>query len=363
MIQTTSKYQIQKIKREELEKLSNFVNQIYSEKELKFKKSEHFPTEFLEGVYCIKEFEENTEKIKGYFALYQNPNLIYKNKKTLCIGNYECINDLENEYIISSQIIDFCKQKAKKLKAEFLIAPMNGSTWNEYRFLNFDKTTTLEENLQNTFLLEPIHQNYYSKQFLNASFEPISTYFSLLDTKMDYGNKEVLRQQKRLENENITIRKINLKSFEQELENLFPFVSNLFEQNFLYTPISLESFKEKYLPIKQLINPDYVLIAEHKINNITKIVGFIFCYPNLYSSIYSQSEKQLVCKTIGRNQDDFYKGLGHVMTYKVAEQAKKDGFSAFIHAFMIENSLSSELSQNFAKQKYRTYTLYGMNVE
>lgn len=359
MIQTISEYKIKKLKLEKTEELQNFVNQIYSEKELKFKKSEHFPTEFLEGIYCL----ENNGKMKGYFALYQNPNLIYKNKKTLCIGNYECINDLENEYSISSQIIDFCKEKAKKLEADFLIAPMNGSTWNEYRFLNFDAKMTLEESLKNAFLLEPIHQNYYSKQFLKAGFAPISTYFSLLDTKMKYGNKEVLRQKKRLENENITLRKIDLDNFEQELENLFPFVSSLFEQNFLFTPISLENFKSNYLPIKSLINPNYVLIAEHTINNTTQIVGFIFCYPNLYSSIYSHSEKQLVCKTIGRNQDDFYKGLGHVMTYQVAEQAKKDGFSAFIHAFMIENSLSSELSKNFAKQKHRTYTLYGMEIE
>ncbi|PIY11666.1 MAG: hypothetical protein COZ18_03435 [Flexibacter sp. CG_4_10_14_3_um_filter_32_15] len=113
-----------------------------------------------------------------------------------------------------------------------------------------------------------------------------------------------------LEDESIIIRKIDLDNFEKELENLFPFVSSLFEQNFLYTPISLESFKEKYLPIKPLINADYVLIAEHEKNNKTEIVGFIFCYPNLYSSIYSQDEKQLICKTIGRNQDDFYKGLG-----------------------------------------------------
>ena len=359
MIQTTSTYQIQKIKTEDLDKIINFVNQIYSEKELKFKRDDYFPNEFLEGIYCIKDIEEN-EKIKGYFALYQNPNLFYQNKKTLCIGNYECINDLENEYVISSQIIDFCKQKAKKLNTEFLIAPMNGSTWNEYRFLSFDAKMTLEESLKNAFLLEPIHQLYYNQQFLNAGFEPISTYFSLIDKQMNYGNSETLRQQQRLEDENISIRKINLENFETELENLFPFVSSLFEQNFLYTPISLESFKEKYLPIKQLINPDYVLIAEHKKNNKSEIVGFIFCYPNIYSSISCQ--KQLICKTIGRNQDDFYKGLGHVMTYKVAEQAKKNGFSAFIHAFMIENSLSSELSQNFAKDNYRTYTLYGMDV-
>jgi len=35
MIPTTSKYQIQKI--DDLEKLTNFANQLYSEKELKFK--------------------------------------------------------------------------------------------------------------------------------------------------------------------------------------------------------------------------------------------------------------------------------------------------------------------------------------
>ena len=358
MVQTPLQIAIKKINindKTELEKLYDFVNQIYSEEELKLKRTDHFPEEFLEGIYCI---EDSNQDIKGYFALYQNLNLIYQGRKTLCIGNYECINDLKNDYCISSQIINFCKEKTTELKAEFLIAPMNGSTWNEYRFLNLDKKMTVQENLKHAFFLEPIHKNYYNNQFLKADFEPISTYFSLLDTQMNYGNNEVLRQKERLKNENIKIRKIDLENFEKELEQLFPFVNSLFKQNFLYTPVSLDSFKEKYLPIQSLINPNYVLIAEHRINNENKTVGFIFCYSNFYS----KNEKQLVCKTIGRNQDDFYKGLGHVMTYLVSEKAKKDGFSAFIHAFMIENSLSSELSRNFAKQKYRTYTLYGMEI-
>lgn len=348
MIQSISKNRIEKMNsNKDLIEVYDFVSQIYSEKELKFKREEHFSKEFLKGVYFVK----NEEEIKGYFALYQNPNLKYKGKTTLCIGNYECVDDVE----ISFQIVDFCRQKAKQLEAEFLIAPMNGSTWNEYRFLDFDTNESLEQSLEKAFFLEPIHQKYYANQFLEANFEPISSYFSFLDTEMNYGNTETLKQKKRLENENVIIRNIDIENFETELERLFPFVSELFKDNFLYTSISLESFKDKYLPIKPLIHPNYVLMAEHK----NEVVGFIFCYPNIYST----NQKQLVCKTIGRHHNDFYKGLGHVMTHKVARQAKKDGFSAFIHAFMIKDSLSSELSSYFAKHKHRTYTLYGMEIE
>jgi len=34
---------------------------------------------------------------------------------------------------------------------------------------------------------------------LSAGLEPISTYFSLMDTQINYGNSETLRQQKQLE--------------------------------------------------------------------------------------------------------------------------------------------------------------------
>lgn len=276
-------------------------------------------------------------------AIYNNPQLVYNKQQAGCIGSYECENDAETACIILQKAFE----QLKELKLSYVIGPMNGSTWDNYRFSTHHNTAP--------FLLEPHHHLYYNDQFRDNGFEVISNYTSSFDTALPHNLPELLEREHHFTALGVTIRSINLEQFEHELERLYPFVTEAFQTNFLYTPIEWESFRDKYKEALKIIDPNFVLIAE---NAEQEPIGFVFAYQNLYC----KTEKQLVIKTIARSYNKKWSGLGHVIANQVISNAKQYGFSALIHAFMIQEATSTEISRNFSGEVYKHYALYGCQL-
>ena len=145
---------------------------LYTPQQSAFKQSEGINKAFLKNCFVLIKNGIPQARV----ALYDNPHLYYKGRKAVCLGNYECVNDA----LISQKILQKAIEEAKTLGAEYIIGPMNGSTWDNYRF-------SLHHDTPNIFL-ESYHHLYYNEQFRAVGFELISRYFSSKDTdlKHDY---------------------------------------------------------------------------------------------------------------------------------------------------------------------------------
>lgn len=295
-------------------------------------------------------------------AVYLNPNLRYNGLKTVAFGNYECLPDAET----AQQLLAAAIAVAREAGAECVVGPMNGSTWDNYRF-------SVHHDHPN-FLLEPYHHLYYNDQFTAAGFEVISRYTSQLDRTMQCNDPAVLQRGRELQKQGVIVRSIDRSDFEGELRRLYPFISAAFQTNFLYSPIEWEAFRDKYLEAAPIIDPRYVLIAEDADRNP---IGFIFAYRNLVDQVILRnhpvenelnaegsfvSGPQLVIKTVARSFDRRWSGLGHVLGNAVISAAKEQGFTSVIHAFMIEAGTSTGVSQNFKGNSYKNYRLYGRSI-
>jgi hypothetical protein len=295
-------------------------------------------------------------------AVYANPNLRYNDLKTVTFGNYECIADTQ----AAQQLFEAAIAVARETGAEYVIGPMNGSTWDNYRF-------SAHHDHPN-FLLEPYHHLHYNDQFATAGLDIISRYTSQLDQTMQCNDPAVVQRGRELEERGVVIRSIDMADFEGELRRLYPFISEAFQTNFLYSPIEWEAFRNKYLEAAPIIDPRYVLIAEDAARNP---IGFIFAYRNLYDRVTVRdhslenercspegfvSVAQLVIKTVARSFDRRWSGLGHVLGNTVIAAAKAQGFTSVIHAFMIEAGTSTGVSQNFKGNSYKNYRLYGRSI-
>jgi len=309
---------------------------IYPQDSLRLKQKDGLNLEFL--VVCLVVLEREVPIAR--VAVYYNPNLRYKNDVTACLGNYECIDDSKAATLLLTTAL----MKIRQINLPYVIGPMNGSTWDNYRFSS--------NNDYPNFLLEPYHHTFYNDQFKEIGFEEIALYSSRMDKEMNFNDPAILQREKELSDAGVRIRPIDLTDFERELKRLYPFVKNAFQSNFLYSPIEWESFSIKYLEAKSIIDPAYVLIAEDDKQNL---IGFLFAYQNRYN----QTEKELVVKTIARSNDKQWTSLGHVMGNQVVETAKKNGFTAVIQAFMIQEGTSTAISHNFNGTDYKSYTLYG----
>jgi L-amino acid N-acyltransferase YncA len=314
--------------------------EIYTVENLRSRLPENINNEYLESCYvlCVN------GKPKARAALYLNPHLRYQNKKSFCVGNYESVDDAS----ISNALLNYISSRAKQLGAEYLIGPMNGSTWDHYRFSNHHNNPN--------FFLEPYHHLYYNELFMHSGFAPIARYFSSLDKQLRFDIPGIVEREKELCASGMTMRSINLKDFRNELRKMFEFNELAFQTNFLYTPIAWETFYKKYAESVKIINPEFVLIAEDEEKNIA---GFFFCVDDLFN----RNEKSLVVKSIARHPDQKWRGLGHVIGNEIIKRASKHGYKSIVHAFMSEQGTSVKISQNYLGESYKNYTLYGKEIQ
>jgi len=312
---------------------------IYPENSVRFKESENINLEFLHSCYVVMEGHEPLARA----SLYLNPALNYKAKKASTIGNYECVDEQD----ISEFLINHIAERSKEAGKSYLIGPMNGSTWDNYRFSDHHDYPN--------FLMEPYHPLYYNDQFKTQDFKPISTYTSGINSDLICDFENVVRLEESFTQAGVIIRSIDMDDYENELLKLHRLVTLAFKTNFLYTPVSKETFLRKYKEVSGFINPEMVLIAEDSAENL---IGFLFAFEDKYN----QNGKCMVVKTIARDPDRQWSGLGHIMANRITRLAKKEGFNCMVHAFMIEDGTSTGVSKQFLGKVFKNYTLYAKKL-
>lgn len=237
--------------------------------------------------------------------------------------------------------------EAKKQGAQILIEPMNGSTWDSYRF-------SVHHDHPN-FFLEPYHHLYYNDHFSNNGFDIIARYFSSIETNLNFDNPAIAEREIELKKAGVTFRNINLQKYEEELENIFHFNAIAFRSNFLYTPITKNEFIKKYAKTQGLIDPEFVILAEDAERNL---IGYFFCIIDFYN----KKEKSLIVKTAARHPDKNWSGTGHIIGRMICHRALQKQYQSIIHSFMYEEGTSSNMSKNFLGSIFKNYVLYGKEL-
>ncbi|MDX1653234.1 MAG: hypothetical protein R3277_12120 [Brumimicrobium sp.] len=290
---------------------------------------------------CFVYLENNEPKAR--FAFYENPLLRYNNRKVACIGSYECVKNTE----IAERTLEFAKEIARSKDYGFLIGPMEGATWNNYRFTDDFK--------EGPFFMEPYHHPYYPEQFRASGFNIIAKYASNLDNKLFYDQKEIDEKKEEFLNAGLRIRNIDLTNFREELNKMACFCNAAFKDNFLFTPIKADVFLDKYLKFKDKIDPEFFLIVE---NRDQEIVGLFFPVKDFND----HSEQRFILKTMARTKDFPVPGMVRFLGQKTIKTALKKGFREVIHAFILQENVSVEISNRFMGKPYKSHSLYGTEL-
>ncbi len=313
---------------------------LYSTEELLIKHKPQFNNEYLVSVYFVMECDE----VLAQFALYYNPFIQLEQKKVLCIGNVECIDNAE----VAKYLFDAASDYAFKNGFQKLIGPINGSTWDDYRIpINFDFPM---------FFTEDIYKQYYPRLFIEAGFEVLAEYVSTqipdLNTIAQANNPQ--RADYFIQN-GIHVRNISLENYENEINTIFNFSMKAFSSNYLFSPISELHFREKYLPLKKILNPEFCLLA---FNKNEELVALFFAIPD----VFDLSHKTLIVKTIAQLPAKQYAGLSKFVLQKVTERAISKGFTKMINAFMHVSNISFNISNKLLAKPIRTYQIFYKNL-
>jgi S-adenosylmethionine-diacylglycerol 3-amino-3-carboxypropyl transferase len=286
--------------------------------------------------FAVRKFEDSS-KLASLTA-YINQQI--EGGNTVVFGDYFCdIMHLK----AGELVLQYAIQWAQNQGFSFIIGPMNGSTWDSYRF---------KVNGRRNFLGDLKLNSKYAQQWETQGFEIFSKYQS---TQVRYSEKESERYFQRkmqLEKAGVVFRNIDMSRWEEELKRIYLLSLQSFKHNFLYSDIAWKAFLNQYQLLKSSLDPKWILLAENGLNQ--ELIGFLFAYPDLHSR---SEQPTLIVKTVARQESYRWSGLGLVMTHIVQQQANEHGIHHFIHAFMHEDAVSSNCSDSMKAAVIAEYVL------
>lgn len=275
-------------------------------------------------------------------CIYKSNDICYENFKTIFFGNFDSVNDKKVYNILFEKIIDFINNNYPN---HFLIGPINGSTWKNYR---------ISSNSLNPFFLEPTNPEYYINIFKELKFNEIKKYFSVLDKNPRPLNESEIKHKKRFIDKGINFRNIRASEFDKELKKVYKLNNISFRDNFLFSEIPEASFKSQYYSIKEYINPNYIILAEK--NN--ELIGFGFGIHDYLNN----NNKRFIIKTVAINENSQNTGLGILISKMLIEIAYNYNYPEIICALMAVNSLSGNYALKTG-EILNTYSLFGKIIQ
>lgn len=275
----------------------------------------------------------------GRLAIYFNPDLTYEGASVLCFGSYECVDDAE----ISAALLHKVEAIARETESAYILGPMSGSTWQHYRF-------SLQNN-QPSFLMEPYNHAYYNAHVQVAGFQPVAHYLSAVDNQIAYNEDELKSLEEKFTNLGVRLRTFNRENIEAELVNIGSFCIEAFRGNRFYTSISPQEFAAQYLPYAAAFETELILLAE---DDKGELHALFFALPD-----HTHPENEtIIVKTIARRKDSPFRGISAYLSHVLYKKALKLGYTRAIHAFMLRENPSVNVSAKFSSGVYREYALY-----
>jgi hypothetical protein len=212
---------------------------------------------------------------------------------------------------------------------ELAVGPVDGDTWHRYRLVTASDGTP-------PFPLEPYSPVGSIAPWKRAGFAPLETYASFRDDALAERDPRVPALTARLHAAGVTLRALDLARFDDELAQIHALALRGFADAPLFAPIGLDAFAALYRPLAPLLDPQLCPVAECD----GRIAGVLFalrdpCAPNA-----------VVLKTVVRDADRRFAGLGFVLTDVARATAHELGATRAISALQHDGSVARSLASH-----------------
>jgi GNAT superfamily N-acetyltransferase len=276
------------------------------------------------------------------------------------LGSFESIDDAN----VCRALFDEAMNWLRSERVRDVFGPMDGDTWHQYRLNNgpFD---------ERPFLMEPYNPAYYEQLWIDAGFAAHETYHSKRIDDVAPAVKAFSPIQVRTFNNGYRLIAFDPANFDAELERLYKLSLVIFADNRLYTDISLADFRGLYLPVKTLVDPDFVWFAQSPAG---EDVGFMFAIRDYHAALssmrgetglrgkarfwwHSHSSSVINVKSMGVVPGHRRSGLGIALINQVYTKMLARGFRTANLCLIHDSNPSSRLDAGHGRM-LRRYTLY-----
>lgn len=284
-------------------------------------------------------------------------------------GFYDAIDD----YSVSEALFQTVEKWNKEKKFESIIGPVNYSTNDTAGCLidGFDSPPVFDMTY---------NKKYYQTHIEKYGFKKEMDLYAYMIYTSEVSDKSVKMAnliRTRLESRGITIRKIDMKDFTNEVMKIKEVYNKAWENNWGFVPATDEEFMALAKNFKMIVNPELVLLAEHK----NKIVAFSLAVPNINEITIRFKNGNLFPFNIFKLLLNKHKtNYARIITLGVIEGYRKTGIEAAFYAhftefarktgliggeasWILENNENMRLAaENLNGKLYKTYRLFSKDI-
>jgi GNAT superfamily N-acetyltransferase len=266
-----------------------------------------------------------------------------------CIGHYAA-----TDRAAAAELLTVASAQLTAMGCTLAVGPLDGSTFRAYRFVT---QRSYNGSIHPPFLLEPDNPDSWPNDFVAAGFTPWIEYVSSL-AALGGPDPRLERLTPAIDAQGIHLRSLDVgvsdpALFEKELSRIYPLVMAAFAENPLFAPISCAEFVAQYAPVRTLLSPELVILAEQA----DKVVGFLFALPDFAQAQRGETIDTVIFKTLAVSPALAGLGVGSLLAATVHTQAYHLGYRWAIHALMHVENRSRRISAHNA-QPFRGYTLF-----
>ncbi len=274
-------------------------------------------------------------KTVASLGMYDNPAIRFRGGDTMLFGDLRIPAGRED---LLTALLQRAKPEAAIQGKQYLIGPMNGSTWRDYR-LPLDGEAAM-------FSGDSALPASWKRPIEHAGFAIADTYRSSIG-----GIAPGLLQPSLT---GVAIRTITAATLRDDLTSLYPLCMSAFGDAPYFSPLPEDDFISQYEAARPLLGPGLSFIAHQG----EAAVGFILAYPDLLAP----ERKTIVIKTLAKHPGRRIPGLTRYLVDTVYCEAARQGYARAIHAFMHDDNHSVKRSDDYGATTFRRYALFAKRI-
>lgn len=306
----------------------------------------------------------NGEIVGRIAAIINHQHNKFHNDKTGFFGFLEAVNDRE----VFEALLNTAKDWLKERDYDLMMGPMNPSTNDEAGFLidGFESPPYFMMTHNPPYYVEIMESLGYQKS------KDLYAYY--IDQNIVKLSEKLNRVGDRIRKEiPITIRCVDLKKFDQELELIRTIYNDAWARNWGFVPMTPAEFDFIANDFKKIIDPGLVLIGEYK----GEAVGFLLAMPD-YNRVFKKipngrlfpfglftfllNKKKINTMrviTLGIKQKYQPLGLGALFYIEIVQRGIKLGyFSAEMSWVLEDNESMNKGAKLLGGRIHKTYRIY-----
>ena len=321
---------------------------------------------FLKNAEFVLFLAYQDNKIVGRIAAILNNNHnAFNHSNEGFFGFFDVIDDLE----VAKALFDEAEKWLKTKKVDTIVGPVNPNTNETCALLikGFDTPPVA---------MMPYNFPYYQTLIESLGYHKQTDLLAYIIETKDFDDKPIRLMEsfeKRLNGKGITIRKVNLKDFDNEVENLRKVYNAAWDKNLGFVPMTDEEFRYMAKDLKLVIDTDFCLVAEKDGHP----VAFSLCIPDINQVQIKVKRGRLLPTGIlkllfGRKKINTVR----VVALGVTEPFRKMGIEAIFYGNIIktgikkgykqaeaswileDNLMMNKAMQNIHGRAYKTYRIF-----